>query len=134
MFNHGSSDLKQVEKLFEERNIWLTGGTVNLNRLTSWSINTFRIGILYQRRRNPYLPVRMTSPIYGEPCSTPASGSGSGPGSGSGTSPTDTILLSAMGKVVTYLKALETTKNKDIAVESLNTLILTVTNELSKLK
>jgi hypothetical protein len=80
------------------------------------------------------ISIRMTSPIYGEPCSTPASGSGSGPGSGSGTSPTDTILLSAMGKVVTYLKALETTKNKNLAMDSLNTLILTVKDELSKLK
>jgi hypothetical protein len=39
-----------------------------------------------------------------------------------------------MGKVVNYLKALETTKNKNLAMDSLNTLILTVKDELSKLK
>ena len=43
-------------------------------------------------------------------------------------------MLSAMGKVVQYLKALETTKNKSLAMDSLNTLILTVKDELSKLK
>jgi len=43
-------------------------------------------------------------------------------------------MLSAMGKVVQYLKVLETTKNKSLAMDSLNTLILTVKDELSKLK
>jgi hypothetical protein len=69
----------------------------------------------------------MSIPIYGEsstqaPPTTPV------------TSPSDTILQSAMAKAVIYLTNIESTKNKDFAVEALNTLILTVTNELSKLK
>lgn len=77
----------------------------------------------------------MSTPIYGEPCSTTASTTASrSTPSPPAISPTDTILLSGMEKVIRYLTVLETTKSKDIAVESLNTLILTVTNELSKLK
>lgn len=73
----------------------------------------------------------MSSPIYGEPQQStpvPCSTSGSTP------SQTDVVMLSAMGKVVQYLKVLETTKNKSLAMDSLNTLILTVKDELSKLK
>jgi hypothetical protein len=84
----------------------------------------------------------MGAPVYGEPCSTPvlcstpdpAPGPTSGPASGSTSSSTDALMLSAMGKVIDYLKALEATKNKNLAMDSLNTLILTVKNELSKLK
>jgi hypothetical protein len=69
----------------------------------------------------------MSIPIYGEsstqaPSTTPV------------TAPSDTILQSAMAKAVIYLTNIESTKNKDFAIEALNTLILTVTNELSKLQ
>jgi hypothetical protein len=67
----------------------------------------------------------MSIPIYGE---------ANPPASSSEIAPTDTIVLSAMEKAIRYLTALETTKNKEVALESLHTLILTVTNELSKLK
>ena len=88
----------------------------------------------------------MGAPVYGEPCSTPvfcstpdpapdpAPGPASGPTSGPTSSSTDAMMLSAMGKVIHYLKALGATKNKNLAMDSLNTLILTVKDELSKLK
>lgn len=78
----------------------------------------------------------MSSPIYGEPqqSSTLVPCSTTDTTSGSTSSQTDAVMLSAMEKVVQYLKALETTKNKSLAMDSLNTLILTVKDELSKLK